>query len=53
MIIGIAERIITFTLALLNQHAAISIIFAAKFIAKFNELKDGKIAEYYLTEELI
>ncbi len=48
MMIGIAERIITFTLALLNQYAAISIIFAAKSIARFNELKDRKIAEYYL-----
>jgi len=48
MVIGIAERIIVLTFVLVNQFTAITIIFAAKSIARFNELKDRKMAEYYL-----
>jgi len=32
---------------------AITVIFAAKSIAKFNELKDRKMAEYYLIGTLL
>ncbi len=46
--IGIFERILVFTFVLTNQYAAISIIFAAKSIARFRELDDRDIAEYYL-----
>lgn len=48
MVIGIVERVIVLTLVLVNQYTAITIIFAAKSIARFNELKDRKMAEYYL-----
>ena len=32
---------------------AITVIFAAKSIARFNELKDRKMAEYYLIGTLL
>lgn len=47
-LIGIFERILVFTFVLTNQYAAISIIFAAKSIARFTELNDRDFAEYYL-----
>jgi len=47
MVIGIAERIIVLTLVLVNHFTAITIIFAAKSIARFNELKNRKMSEYY------
>jgi len=47
-LIGIFERILVFTFVLTNQYAAISIIFAAKSIARFSELKERNFAEYYL-----
>ncbi|EKF86561.1 hypothetical protein [Methanobacterium formicicum] len=47
-LIGIFERILIFTFVLTNQYAAISIIFAAKSIARFRELNDRDFAEYYL-----
>ncbi len=47
-LIGIFERILIFTFVLANQYAAISIIFAAKSIARFNELNERNFAEYYL-----
>lgn len=47
-LIGIFERIMVFTFVLTNQYAAISIIFAAKSIARFSELKERNFAEYYL-----
>lgn len=53
MVIGIIERIIVLTFVLLNQYTAITIIFAAKSIARFNELKDRKMAEYYLIGTLL
>lgn len=46
--IGIFERILIFTFVLTNQYAAISIIFAAKSIARFSELNERNFAEYYL-----
>ncbi|MCK4397818.1 MAG: hypothetical protein KAV25_02370 [Methanophagales archaeon] len=48
MAIGIAERIMVLTFVLVDQYTAITVIFAAKSIARFNELKDRKMAEYYL-----
>lgn len=48
MIIGIFERMLVLTFIIFNQYTAIGIIFAAKSIARFSELKDRKMAEYYL-----
>jgi hypothetical protein len=48
MVIGILERVIVLTFVLVDQYTAITVIFAAKSIARFNELKDRKMAEYYL-----
>jgi len=53
MAIGMIERIIVLTFVLFNQYTAITIIFAAKSIARFNELKDRKMAEYYLIGTLL
>ena len=53
MTIGIVERVIVLTLVLVNQYTAITIIFAAKSIARFNELTDRKMAEYYLIGTLL
>ena len=53
MIIGILERIIILTLVLVDQYTAISFIFTAKSIARFNELKNRKISEYYLIGTLL
>jgi len=53
MVIGIIERVLVLTFVLVNQYTAITIIFAAKSIARFNELKDRKTAEYYLIGTLI
>ena len=53
MVIGIVERIMVLTFVLVNQYTAITVIFAAKSIARFNELKDRKMAEYYLTGTLV
>ena len=47
-LIGVFERILVFTFVLTNQYAAISIIFAAKSIARFSELNNRDFAEYYL-----
>lgn len=46
--IGVLERMLVLTLVLLGQYAAIALIFAAKSIARFEELKDRQFAEYYL-----
>jgi len=53
LVIGIIERVLVLTFVLVNQYTAITIIFAAKSIARFNELKDRKTAEYYLIGTLI
>jgi len=53
LIIGIIERIIVLTFVLVNEYTAITIIFAAKSIARFNELKSREIAEYYLIGTLL
>jgi len=47
-VIGILERCLVLTFILFNQYVAISIIVAAKSIARFEELKDRRFAEYYL-----
>ncbi|HCJ67465.1 MAG TPA: hypothetical protein DHV62_09155 [Elusimicrobia bacterium] len=47
-IIGILERIFTLTLVLINQYESLALILTAKTIARFEELKDRKFAEYYL-----
>jgi len=53
MVIGIIERIIVLTFVLVDQYTAITFIFAAKSIARFNELKDRKMSEYYLIGTLL
>jgi hypothetical protein len=45
-VIGIVERVMVLTFVLVNQYTAITVIFVAKSIARFNELKDRKMAEY-------
>jgi len=47
-IIGILERIFTLTLVLIGQYTALALILTAKSIARFEELKNRKFAEYYL-----
>jgi hypothetical protein len=46
--IGILERIFTLTLVLVGQYMALGLILTAKSIARFEDLKDRKFAEYYL-----
>ncbi len=46
--IGVLERIFTLTFVLIGEHTALALIFTAKSIARFEELKDRKFAEYYL-----
>ncbi len=53
MIIGIVERVMVLSFILAGQYTAITIIFAAKSIARFNELKDRCMAEYYLIGTLV
>lgn len=48
MAIGILERMITLTFVLIGEYSAIAIIFGAKSIARFAELKERPFAEYYL-----
>ena len=47
-VIGVLERIFTLTFVLIGQHTALALIFTAKSIARFEELKNRKFAEYYL-----
>jgi len=53
MVIGIIERVLVLSFVLVSQYTAITIVFAAKSIARFNELKDRKTSEYYLIGTLI
>jgi hypothetical protein len=46
--IGVLERIIIFTLVLLNQWAALGFVIAAKSLARFKELESQAFADYYL-----
>jgi hypothetical protein len=47
-VIGILERIFTITFVLVGQYTAIALVIAAKSIARFEELKTKRFAEYYL-----
>lgn len=47
-IIGILERIFTITCIYLNELTAITIIFAAKSIIRFESARQRPFAEYYL-----
>ena len=51
-LIGVFERAITLTFVLLGEYTAIALIFTAKSIARFEELKDRQFAEYYLVGTL-
>jgi hypothetical protein len=53
MAIGIIERVLVLTFVLVDQYTAITIVFAAKSIARFNELEDRNMAEYYLIGTLL
>jgi hypothetical protein len=53
MVIGIVERVLVLSLVLVGEYAGITIVFAAKSIARFNDLKDRNIAEYYLIGTLL
>lgn len=46
--IGYLERLLTLTFVLLGEYEALALILAAKSIARFQELKERKFAEYYL-----
>ena len=51
--IGILERILILTLTVTGNISAIGIVFAAKSIARFNELSKKQFAEYYLVGTLL
>ena len=51
--IGKAERMIILTLALLGEFGAISFVFVAKSMARFEQLKKRQFAEYYLLGTLL
>ncbi len=53
MAIGIIERVMVLTFVLVDQYTAITLVFAAKSIARFNELDDRNMAEYYLIGTLL
>lgn len=47
-IIGIFERAIVTVLVFLSAYNAISFVFIAKSLARFNQLRKRRFAEYYL-----
>jgi hypothetical protein len=47
-LIGMLERLLLFTLALLGQWGAVGFILAAKSVARFDKLKRQDYADYYL-----
>ncbi len=47
-LIGILERLLVFTMALLSQYEAIGFVLAAKSLARFKEFEDKKFAEKYI-----
>lgn len=51
-IIGIAERLIIFTLGLSGQYAAIGFMIAAKSVARFEKFKEKDFAEIYIVGTL-
>ena len=46
--IGIFERAIVTVLVFLSAYNAISFVFIAKSLARFNQLRKRRFAEYYL-----
>lgn len=51
-LIGILERVLALILILLGQWAAMVLLVTAKSIARFEELKERRFAEYYLVGTL-
>lgn len=52
--IGILERILIFIFVILQQYAAIALVFTAKSITRYDKItKDPQFAEYYLTGTLL
>lgn len=51
--IGMVERAIILTLALLGEFGTISFVFVAKSMARFEQLKKRQFAEYYLLGTLL
>ena len=51
--IGMIERVIILTLAMLGEFGSISFVFVAKSMARFEQLKQRKFAEYYLLGTLL
>jgi hypothetical protein len=52
-LIGVLERTITLILILAGQWAAIMLLLTAKSIARFEELKQRRFAEYFLVGTLV
>ncbi len=52
MIIGFFERFLILTFVLLNQYMALGLVFTAKSIARFENLKEREFSEYYLVGTL-
>jgi len=52
LVIGVLERTLTLVLILAGQWAAIMLLLTAKSIARFEELKHRRFAEYYLVGTL-
>lgn len=51
-LIGMLERTLTLILILLGQWAAMALVLTAKSVARFEELKERRFAEYYLVGTL-
>ncbi|MHA1940139.1 MAG: hypothetical protein ACW97P_00270 [Candidatus Hodarchaeales archaeon] len=51
--IGMVERAIILTLALMGEFGTISFVFVAKSMARFEQLKKRQFAEYYLLGTLL
>lgn len=53
-LIGILERLLIITMVVLNQYAAIGLIFTAKSITRYEKIiKEPAFAEYYLVGTLL
>jgi len=52
-VIGMLERGIILTFALLGEYGAISFVFVAKSMARFKQLEKRQFAEYYLIGTLL
>lgn len=53
-LIGILERLLTVILVMLNQYAAVGLIFAAKSLTRYDKItKEPSFAEYYLVGTLL